>query len=254
MIPEKYKYIMDLVNWVFNVTPSYYYFPYFTGHLIIKTFKGTEECELLFFPKRGVLMSFGKQPSAESCANIAGRWCLLQDCNRFLPSSTDMTQDQLAAKRKKEREKKEREKLNGPSMWDLSKMIGNEFVDFSRIDEEALLSSDLDIESNSIPIPKMASISSQTNSIAIFEDMRNGEGRRLIFNDSGTSFVLTYHKKYGNITINIKRLEGPEHKEIKSGTYIGSPVLVSHLLRDIPRVLQSISYNDLRLANKVVWR
>jgi hypothetical protein len=235
MLPEKYIPITDIKNWIFNINPAYYYMPFFTGFLIIKPNKGSELCELLFYPKRGLLLSFGRYITANHCARMAAKWCLQTDQNRFLPSSTDETEDA----KKKRREKRKRKKI------DLTESIEPR-------DEYSVLGPETPAE-NSAPIPKMASSGAQSGTLAIFEEMRHGVEKKMIFHESKTSYILIYRKIRDEIQVVISKLEGEGNPKLATGTYTGSPVFVVSILKDMPKVLETISYSYFRLPVKTIW-
>lgn len=229
MIADPYMESMDLKKWVFNVSPAYYYLPCFSGFMLIKPFKGTDECELLFYPKRGVLMSFGRMPAASDCCKRAAQWCLQMHQNRFLPSTTDETEDEKTKRRKKKKNKK------ADPLSQLADFVESDLF-LSKMASE-----------------KIASSGAQSGALAIFEEMKHGTEKKLIFHEGDGSYLLIYRKTRNEIEVIIKQLSGEPNPRIQLGVYVGNPVFVVSLLRDLPKVLDVISYSYFRIPTKVIW-
>lgn len=231
-LPDRYKPILEFSNWIFNINPAYYYLPSFSGFFIVKPFKGTEECELLFYPKRGVLLSFGRKTTKEDCALLAASWCLQMDQNRFLPSSTDETENEKL----KRRSKKKKQGGKKDSLTELANFVESDLF-LSKLASEK----------------KIASSGAQSTSLAIFEEMKNGTEKKLIFHFEKSSYLLLYKKIRTEVELRIQQLSGEQNPRILLGTYTGSPIYVVSALRDVPQILDVISYSYFRFPTRVVW-
>jgi hypothetical protein len=92
-------------------------------------------------------------------------------------------------------------------------------------------------------INKSASIDKVANEIinAIHLILRKPD--EFIMRYQGTRYLIEYGQKdKEKYFLRIKKIEGEDHREIKTGVYVGSPAFIVDSIKNIPKVLQTINY------------